>query len=91
MIPYKWIESDEQYIAVIKPEELFLENSVYEKSRSKFRTSWNGIIKQSGEEETYAFGYLKQWCSKQQAERMVLHINDAFIWHQEEEITNKVD
>jgi len=90
MTPYAWKETDEQFLAVIKPEKLFVEGSIYEYSRRKYETQWNGIIKQSGEEETYAFGYIKKWCSKEQAEKMVSWINDGFTWRPGGEVSRKI-
>ncbi|MCD4784613.1 MAG: hypothetical protein K8T10_12400 [Candidatus Eremiobacteraeota bacterium] len=85
MKPYKWEETEEQYIAVRKPKELFVEGSICEASRYQYETDWHGILKKSGEEDVYAFGFLKKWCSKKQAKKIVSWINDALTWKVEEE------
>lgn len=85
MKPYKWEETEEQYIAVVQPEKLFIEGSIFEKGRHKYRTYWFGMLKESNEEDIYAFGFQKKWISREWVEREVLKINDALTWKAEEE------
>lgn len=60
MIPYKWEETDEQYLAIVKPRELFVEGSIFEKGRHKYETEWSYILKEHLEQDVYAFGFLKK-------------------------------
>lgn len=90
MTPYEWKETEEQYLAIVKPKFLFVEGSIHESHRRKYETEWSGTSKSTGESSLYAFGYIKKWCSKEQAEKITSWINDGLTWHPEEEVSRKI-
>jgi hypothetical protein len=90
MIPYKWLETCEQYLAVVQPEELFIEGSIKEKGRRKFEIKWSGILKSTGEQDIYVFGFIKSECTRELAEKHVNWISDELTWHPEKGVSQKV-
>lgn len=86
MTPYGWEETEDQYLALLQPRENFVEGSIYEDEeyRHGYETEWMGVSKESGEEDVFAFGFLKKWCTREQAEKVVSWTNDGFSWRPEE-------
>ena len=65
----EWLETDDQYWAVVQPRELFYPNTFFESDRYEYEAFISGILKKEGEEDIFAHAFDKRWVSFEEAQR----------------------
>ncbi|MBC8230429.1 hypothetical protein H8E77_12855 [bacterium] len=65
----EWLETDDQYWAVVQPSEIFYPNTFFESDRYEYEAFISGILKEEDEEDIFAHAFDKRWVSFEEAQR----------------------
>jgi len=75
----EWLETDDQYWAVVQPRELFYQNTFFESDRYEYEAFISGILKEESEEDIFAHAFDKRWVSFEEAQRWMAVRPDPYI------------
>lgn len=86
----EWLETDDQYWAVVQPRELFYPNTFFESDRYEYEAFISGILKEEGEEDIFAHAFDKCWVGFEEAQRWMAFRPNPYTEEEEtEEIVKK--
>ena len=72
----RWIETDDRFLAVVQPRELFIEGSFFESDRYEYEAVISGILRKEKVRDLYAHAFEKRWCSLSEAQRIMERMRD---------------
>jgi hypothetical protein len=87
----EWLETEDKFLAVVQPRELFIEGFFFESNRYEYEAIISGILRKEKVRDIYAHAFDKRWCSLAEAQRIMERMRDYIAENEAREAVESVE